>query len=471
MTLASRFLAVLLAVCWAYPATAQGGADVPEVRVRLFDGQQPSGTVHVTALNVPLTVTVDGAVAGALPVGVEADLDRSGGRVHLRGGTVDVTGALVEISGGPFRVHGGSTDRSYRGTLRVTHVSNRLLFINHVRMPDYVASVTGAEYPFSEIEGVKAQAILVRTYALHRQQAGRAYDVDDHQGSQVYKGIESETPTTRRAAEETFGVALYYGSSLAEALYSSSSGGYTASNESVWGTTPKPYLRGVPDPYDADAPDHTWRTTADAGRVFAALSARYGRVTDAAVADRSRDGRVLTVRLTGDRTQTVSGADFRVLVNARVGSRTLRSTYFSIDRQGNRLVFDGRGFGHGVGMSQYGARGQARAGRSYDQILAYYFGGTQLRTLPYASTALPAGSPPMASLPPSGAAGVVPGTVSVALPREPAGPVPVVRGTWGPVRARPTPRASAHADAAQAARTAATTPDEPSGEVSRRKAW
>ena len=95
-------------------------------------------------------------------------------------------------------------------------------------------------------------------------------------------------------------------------------------------------------------------------------------------AGRAASGRVLNVRLSGSRSQTVSASQFRSVVTTAFGARTLRSTHFSFEKSGNRYVFSGRGFGHGVGMSQYGARGQAREGRSYQEILSFYFAGTNL---------------------------------------------------------------------------------------------
>jgi len=253
-------------------------------------------------------------------------------------------------------------------------------------MPEYVASVVASEYPFSEIEGIKAQAVLARTYAARRQDTERAYDVDDHTGSQVYKGIEVVTDRARQAALETASERLYYGDVLADAVYSSSSGGHTADNETVWNGTPLPYLRGVPDPYDAGAPDHQWTTRASIRQVHDALSSRYGgRVRGLTVTERSLEGRIVRIELAGSR--EISGSQFRSAVNATLGYRTVRSTHVEIDRSGDDYVFTGRGFGHGVGMSQYGARGQAREGRSYREILAYYFQGTSVERAPSAASA------------------------------------------------------------------------------------
>ncbi|GAB5535336.1 MAG: SpoIID/LytB domain-containing protein [Rubricoccaceae bacterium] len=351
------------------------------VRVRLLAPTPPTSAVLTSS--APFEVIGDDAPALRLRAGEPLHLSVRGDRV--RGSGLDgATRHLTIRSDGPIEVQAGSRNRSYTGTMSVRQHEGRLQIVNHVAMPEYVASVVASEYPFSEIEGIKAQAVLARTYAARRMGADRGYDVDDDTGSQVYKGIGVVTERARQAALETAGERLYYGDDLADAVYSSSSGGHTADNETVWNGAPRPYLRGVPDPYDADAPDHRWTTTASVRAVHQALSNRYGgRVRGIAVTERSPEGRAVAIELAGSR--EISGSQFRTAVNASLGYRTVRSTHVEIERHGDNYVFTGRGFGHGVGMSQYGARGQARDGRSYRDILAYYFQGTSVE--PNLSTA------------------------------------------------------------------------------------
>lgn len=348
------------------------------VRVRLF-APTPPESVTITSSS-PMEVRHGDSERLTVRAGEPVHLSVRGGRLQTRGlsGTMD---RLSLVSDGPLQVRSGSRTRTYAGSLTAEANRGRLLLVNHVAMPSYVASVVASEYPFSEIEGIKAQAVLARTYAARRIDPARPYDVDDHEGSQVYKGLDVVTARSTQAAEETRGERLYYGSELAEAVYSSSSGGHTADNESLWNGAPVPYLRGVPDPYDADAPDHRWTTTIDARDVHTALSRQYGgQIRSVSVAERSFEGRATRIELAGSR--TISASQFRATLNAALGYRTVRSTFLDIDRQGDRYVLSGRGFGHGVGMSQYGARGQAREGRSYREILAYYFQGTTVERDP-----------------------------------------------------------------------------------------
>ena len=408
----------------AGPAQAQQVlAQEPTVRVRVLSREAPSA-LSVSADAAPLAVSVDGRPLGTLAPGDGLRVTRRGGAVEVRGAGLDGRGGAVRFDG-DARVVAGPADRTYGGALVVSAEGRGLEVVAVVPLEAYVSSVVASEYPFPEVEGAKAQAVLARTYALRRAGARGYYDLDDHTGSQVYRGRGAETETSRRAAAETAGEVLRWGGALAETPYSSSSGGHTADNDAVWAGTPLPYLRGVPDPYDADSPHRAWESTVDRDRLHRALSDRFGgRVTGFSVARRSRSGRVAEVALDGARRPTVSGNQFRSAVNAALGARTLRSTRFDVARDGGAYVFTGSGFGHGVGMSQYGARGQARAGRSYRDILGFYFAGTALDAgdrVAALGRPAPASEPAFAPAPPRpGEGGVV-------------------------VRPRPTPRRDARA--------------------------
>ena len=371
-----RLAVSALALALAVPASSQAASDGPStVRVRILSSEAPS-EVSVHSVGSPLRVEVDGEAVGQ--VTGSARLRQSGAEVELVGGGLTARGRHIRLLPGPVRVQSGRTDRVYAGRLDVS-AGRGLQLVNHVPLTDYVASVVAGEYPFAESEGVKAQAVLARTYALRRLDPSAPYDLEDDQRAQVYKGQGVVTPRSLEAARATSGEVLTYRGELAEALYYSSSGGHTADNETVWDTAPVPYLRGVPDPYDASSPDHTWQTSARRDDLHRALSNAFGgRVTNVTVDRRSAEGRVLRLRVDGGRREIISGTEFREAVNAALGFRTIRSTRFEVSSDGDRYVFDGRGFGHGVGMSQYGARGLAQAGRSYREILAYYFQGADV---------------------------------------------------------------------------------------------
>lgn len=365
-----RLLATLALLCFTASAAAQ-----PEtVRVKVFaDRTVREARVSSSA---PMSVITDGVLTESIPVGRDGVLQSDGGnRVRLTGSGLHLTGKAITVTAGhkPLTVRIGSDIRHYPGEVTIRNARRGLEIVNTAPLESYVASVVASEYPFQEIEGVKAQAVLVRGYALRHRGDHATYDVTDTQASQVYRGLSAVTSITEQAARETAGEVLTYHGTLAESVYSSSNGGHTADNESVWVGAPVPYLRGRPDPYDRASPHHAWTKRLSARRVHRALGRSVGGFS---ITSTSPEGRVTEVTL--DTGRRLSGSDFRRALNASLGWATLRSTLFSVEKDGSDYVFSGGGFGHGVGMSQYGARRQAQAGRSYRDILAFYFEGTAI---------------------------------------------------------------------------------------------
>lgn len=275
--------------------------------------------------------------------------------------------------------------RLYPGALQARPAPDgALLLVNHVDVEAYVAGVVAREYGFEDVEGAKAMAVLARTYALRTAgRFGEGYDLVDHVLAQAYDGATRLTEAALIAAEATRGEVLTYDGALVEALYYASSGGHTASNEDVWlGGKPLPYLRGRPDPHEgAVSPHARWQSSLEAAALHRALGARFGTaVTGFEVAERSAEGRARRIALLGPRGQrkVVSANDFRAAVSSAFGAQALRSTFFEVRRAGGRYRFEGRGFGHGVGLSQYGALALSQQGYGYREILRYYFAGTQL---------------------------------------------------------------------------------------------
>ena len=415
-------------------------ASGPDVRIRILDREAPS-EVRVEATEGPIRIVADGIERATAQRGEVVTLTRSNGDVRARFGGADVSARSLRLNAEGFRLRAGRVDRQYPGALAARVAGGRLELVNHAPIEPYVASVVQSEFGFPVLEGAKAQAVLARTYALRRAGDHPTYDVEDDHRSQVYRGLSGTSDVSRRAAYETAGEVLTYFGTLADATYFSSSGGHTADNDKVWAGDPIPYLRGVPDPYDDASPDHTWRTTAARSAVHGALTRQYGgRVEGVEVLRRSRSNRVLEIRLVGGRRSTITGADFRRVVNAAIGARTVRSTRFTVRAEGDRYVFDGGGYGHGVGLSQYGALGQARAGRDYRQILSFYFAGTAVT---------PTGDPLAPPALVASVNGPEAGVPAAAIPREPAS---ALRTRYRPVTARrwPTPRHVARQQAADA---------------------
>jgi len=296
--------------------------------------------------------------------------------------------------------------RHYRGTLlfRGDTVSNV------VHLQHYLYGVVAREIGGSaEPEALRAQAVVARTYAMAHAHNGT---FDDTTAFQAYHGAEGETPAARAAVDATCGQVLLYDGRLArEVCYHSTCGGQTEANENVFMSNAIPYLRSVAcasaaePPLGGVGPDlvrifpalrrvHTLPfppLAAESGGTTAACAAsdyfRWtvtfppGQYADAEVLERTPAGRVLRLRVDN---RTVSGDPIRRALTFRGERgrvRPLYSTSFELSRNGDTLVATGAGWGHGVGLCQWGARGMARAGGTWIAILERYFPGTVVGTL------------------------------------------------------------------------------------------
>ena len=266
-------------------------------------------------------------------------------------------------------------DRWYRGTTQLILQEDGITAINHVDLEQYLYSVVGAEAVSSwPIEALKAQAVAARSYALYKQsrESNGIYDVDTTVGTQVYKGLDSEYTTTHEAVNSTFGQVMTYDNEVILAAFHSSSGGYTENVEDVW-SSPLPYLRAVVD-YDQESPVFEWQQIIPVSKIQS-LVAGIGRIKGLQPTTMTPRGRVVTMKVTGDRGSTiVSGKDLRQVLD-------LRSTLFRVSTDGENLSIKGRGFGHGLGLSQWGAYYLAQKGINYHQILAHYYQSANLTKL------------------------------------------------------------------------------------------
>jgi len=266
-------------------------------------------------------------------------------------------------------------DRWYRGRVRLVPGGGGIHAINYIDIDDYLYSVVGAEMVASwPLEALKAQAVAGRSYALYKrsQARGQLFDVGTSTSTQVYRGVSSEASSTHQAVDSTSGQVLTYGGSTILAVFHSSSGGHTENVEDVW-SKPLPYLRGVVD-YDQTAPVFQWSAAIASGDLSRRIGG-VGSVRQLIPQQTTPRGRVVSARVVGDRgSKQVSGEDLRKALD-------LKSTLFRVSPNGNRFYVQGRGFGHGVGLSQWGAYYLANQGVSYQQILGHYYNSAQLATL------------------------------------------------------------------------------------------
>ena len=388
-------------------------ADTTHIRVRVLD-QVGVRSALITVNRGALDVRIPGHAAPVLTLSA-----RDSATVSLRSSDIK----LRRRSGGLYArslrfdpvdpqtqwtlTHKETDPRTYTGGIRVrpdTSRTDHLVLVNTVPLGDYVPSVVAGEYPFDDRAGARAMAVLVRTYALRAAAKFKgAYDHVDHSTSQVYRGVSAITDPARTAAAETAGQVATYDDRLIEAVYFSSSGGYTADPDDVWDSSrPYPYLRGRNDPYDAQSPHHRWTTRIDRPALLDGLRAWADHpINGFLIGDRADGRRVTTIELLGDdgTRHSVPANDFRLAVARHVADAELKSTWFDARRDGDEYVFEGRGFGHGVGLSQWGAHAMAEQGFSYREILQFYYTDIEIQHLD-GSTLAPS-LPPVADEEPS----------------------------------------------------------------------
>ncbi len=265
----------------------------------------------------------------------------------------------------------------YRGKVMVTQEGGELVAINYVDLEDYLYSVVGSEMPTSWPQAaLQSQAVAARSYALYKRSRSKypLYDLDATTTYQVYKGIEQEHPNTINAVDTTTDQVVTYNGSVIEAIFHSSSGGGTENASDVW-SSDVPYLRSVVD-YDQGSPVYSWKETFTLSD-FSDKIGGIGRVETVGTAQLTVGGRVASITFAGQNgTKTLRGRDVRSALG-------LRSTRFNIDlnEMTNAVTVTGSGFGHGVGMSQWGARSLAEQGWDYERILKHYYQSTAIARL------------------------------------------------------------------------------------------
>jgi stage II sporulation protein D len=274
--------------------------------------------------------------------------------------------------------------RWYRGVLELRPSATGVTVINTLPLEQYLYGVVPSEMSASwPAESLKSQAIAARSYAVANlgKHKSRGYDVCDTDECQVYTGAAVEAVRSNQAIDATRGEVLMYGRKTIAAFFHSSSGGHTENSEDVWHQR-LPYIRAVPD-YDQKSPHFAWYKNVSSEKIASGLARQgvdVGQLTQVSPLSRSTSGRVREIQVVGTAgSRTVRGETFRIAAG-------LNSTLFNVAPVGEgqpvEFSFAGRGWGHGLGLSQWGARSLAEAGYSYMQILGHYYPGAQLGRVP-----------------------------------------------------------------------------------------
>ncbi len=266
--------------------------------------------------------------------------------------------------------------------VRVLKSDNKVDCIN---LEDYLVGVVSGEVPvYFENEALKAQAVAARTYALKQIENNKEkeYDVTDTVSSQVYKteddlknrwgsDYEKNIKKIKNAVKSTEGEYVSYNNDPIYAFFFSTSNGYTEDNKNVFGQD-LPYLKTVDSSFDEKETSNFIVTKEySLNDFYNKLNIPYSESLTITDEEKSNAGRVLNLKVNGN---LINGRDFQSKLK-------LRSTDFAVEKTGDKVTITTKGFGHGVGMSQYGANALAKQNKTYEEILKYYYTGTNLQKL------------------------------------------------------------------------------------------
>lgn len=331
-------------------------------------------------------------------------------------------------------------ENNYRDYITFIEANNRISLINHIYIENYLYGVVPKEMPASwPKEALKAQALVARSFALAsmNKHAKEGFSLCDTTHCQVYKAFDNEHPNTNAAVDETKGEYVYYKGKVATTPYHSSSGGYTEDSSIAWGGGNTPYLISVQDIYSEAASSNNWSLKLSPIEIKNKLAGvNIGEILDIHILDKTESNRIANLKIIGTNGEHIIKAS---VLRDLLGNTSMKSTMFEIEKIGeteikkvfvidgslqypveinlsnshildessntnvnrnniNRIqsgnnitsidgtlssqpttiVFSGKGYGHGVGMSQVGAMEMAKLGYNYEDIINHYYTGVDI---------------------------------------------------------------------------------------------
>ena len=319
-----------------------------------------------------LTVSDESGRQLAVPLSFTVTREKSG--LSLRG--MNARSLLVAASGGSLIANG----KGFRNAVEILALDRGILVVNELPLEDYLAGIINCEISSQwSMEAVKAQAVVARSYAVFQREARKSmpYHLESSVLDQVYGGSDLEDSRAVRGVRETAGEVVTYNGKVIQAFFHSSCGGHTEASHNVWAFG-FPYLQGVDCRYCMASPSIAWEQTLSLKKIESLLKkSGYGISGLRGIVPLSRNasGRIDTLSIVFDRGSiNIAAVEFR----KTVGYSVIKSTSFEVRSSGENLVFSGVGYGHGVGLCQWGAKKRAEDGFSYREILTYYYPGTAL---------------------------------------------------------------------------------------------
>jgi stage II sporulation protein D len=353
-----------------------------------------SGIIRVAVVESARAAEVRGTDLEVAPLGVVGARGDAGGaarawradtvRAAVRGPAIEIDGRRATIfrlrSDAPIRVNG----REYPGIVELARVGDAMVVVNELALEEYLVGVlraeTGERWP---LEALKAQAVAARTYAAYQRSmsAGKPFHILASTAHQQYAGRVAPTSPAWAAVRETAGQILHWEGELFPAFYHTESGGFTEDPRTVFAARNIPALKAIRCDFSAGSPHYYWNLDvrlADLSETLRRHEVAVGAVTAIEVSERTPSLRASVVTVQGSRGSVrLRGNDFRRML----GYDTFKSTLFAVAIDRDVARFSGRGYGHGAGLCQWGAKGMAEQGYTAKQILEFYYPGTTPGTL------------------------------------------------------------------------------------------
>ena len=361
-------LIALLSLCLPVPGEALSN-NTQDIRVAVLKG------INTVKLDGAGVTTID-ENGSALNIPLPAVIKKEKKGLSVAGLTVRSLRASVN---GTLQVNG----KGFRDTVEITSVEKGLVVVNELPLEDYIAGIINSEISSQwSMEAVKAQAVVARSYAVFQREARKnmPYHLESTVMDQVYDGFDGEDSRALRAVRETSGEVLTFNGTVIQAFFHSSCGGHTEAAENVW-SFGQPYLQGVVCKYCLASPSVTWEQTISLKKLESLLrGAGYSisGLRGIVPLSRYKTGRI------NDLSIVFEGGSLNmpaVAFRKAVGYGVIKSTNFDVRISGDSIVFSGSGYGHGVGLCQWGAKKRAEDGFSYREILEYYYPGTTLEKI------------------------------------------------------------------------------------------
>ncbi|MDR0395916.1 MAG: SpoIID/LytB domain-containing protein [Oscillospiraceae bacterium] len=389
----------------AIPLVNRSASENGMVRVRLDSLGKPgvynlttTGAYTAGGISIPSGASVTVRASGGSFTMSVGGMNRDMGASFWMGRSSGGAGVKIAQASAPGNV--------YPGDIRFYYSGGSAYAVCRAYIEDYLLGVVGYEMSNSfPLEALKAQAITARTYAMKRVSSSADYDVKDTTADQVYKGT-SSGDNVRAAVQSTAGMALMYNNAYCSVYYSSSNGGQTESNKNAWGGAALPYYRLQDDPYDLANPNSTARKATiyqDFSRnpsafqsLVAGKAGSVSRVNSVEVIAPkfSAPSKLYTqLRLGVTKADGSSASVTLDLFGGAAGAlgislSNLKNELFTVESVSGGFALTARRYGHGVGLSQYGAQQMANTGYDYLSIMGFYFPGATLVRHSYTASLL-----------------------------------------------------------------------------------